>query len=109
WSRRRRRRKRRRAVSTLDLDFPDRAAVLRRYFPSGRLGGLTVSGQSPFPVGSPVDLTLRIGDPKRTFPLPTRVAWSRFVVCGHTLPEYGLEFVTADKVLRDRFMGFLKE
>jgi Tfp pilus assembly protein PilZ len=93
-------------VNTLKFEFPDRAAILSHYFPTGR-GGLAFAGECPFPVGAPVRVTLRIADPRRTFHLPLRVAWNRFAGSGKVRPEFGLEFVGSDSTLRDRFMNFL--
>jgi Tfp pilus assembly protein PilZ len=96
-------------VDTIEIVFADREAALRRYYPSGRLGGMSVAGHSPFAVGTQIRLVVRIEDPRRSFEVPCRVAWSRFTAARNMRPEYGLDFVSADSEARDRLIGFLSE
>ena len=48
---------------TLAVAFP--ADVLNRYYPNGRLGGLTLDGSSPSALGQIIDLTVKIERPAR--------------------------------------------
>src|SRR4051812_49531367 len=59
----------------LEVAFP--ADILHRFFPNGKLGGLTIDGPAPSALGQLVELVVRVERPSREFNLRGQLAWAR--------------------------------
>ncbi len=80
--------------------------LLAQLYPNGQLGGVTVEGPAPGPLGAPVVLTVAVqGGGARHFTVRTRLGWVRRRAA-RGLPEgYGLDFVSEDVAARDRLLA----
>ena len=78
---------------TLEVAFP--SDVLARYYPNGKLGGLTLDGKVPGALGQLVNLTIKVERPSRELQLRGQLAWARHKGGAKQLKEcYGIDFLT---------------
>ncbi len=80
---------------TLGVAFP--ADVLHRYYPNGKLGGLTIEGPSPSALGQLIDLTVKIERPAREFTVRGQLAWARHKGSRNLKECFGVDFLAGDE------------
>jgi len=80
--------------ATLEVDKPEE--LLARYYPNGKLGGLTVDGRSPGNAGQHVELTVRVKKPAREFHVFGQLAWARRVGSKALPLAFGVDFLPED-------------
>lgn len=80
---------------TLAVAFP--VDVLHRYYPNGKLGGLTIDGSSPSALGQLIDLTVKIERPAREFTVRGQLAWARHRGSRNLKECYGVDFLAGDE------------
>ena len=78
----------------LAVAFP--VDILSRYYPNGKLGGLTVDGPSPSALGQLVDLCVKIERPPREFNLKGQLAWARHKGSRNLKECFGIDFLPHD-------------
>lgn len=85
---------------TLEVAFP--SDVLARFYPNGKLGGLTLDGKAPGALGQLVALTVKIERPQREFRAKGQLAWARYQGGAKALKEcFGVDFLTdSDRLLQ---------
>jgi len=59
------------------LEVANPGEILSRYFPNGKLGGLTIDGPSPSALGQIVELVVRVAQPQREFNVQGQLSWAR--------------------------------
>lgn len=92
------------------LDLHHAREVLPRMYPNGKLGGVRVDGTLPAPVGTEVQLVVKIRDPaERTFRVDGLIAWARHQTAGGLRECFGIDFVSTDEAGRDRLLAFASE
>ena len=75
----------------LTVGFP--SDVLARYYPNGKLGGLTLDGPVPGSVGQLVTLTVHVERPLRDFEVRGQLAWARHRASVNLKACFGVDFV----------------
>ena len=87
----------------IEVAFP--SDVLGRFYPNGKLGGLTMDGKLPGAMGQHVLLIVKVERPRREFELKGQLAWARHKGGAGNLREaYGVDFL-ADP---DRLLQFAR-
>lgn len=81
--------------------------LVNRYYPNGKLGGLTVDGDRPGMLGTKVQLVVKVRKPQREFTVLGQLAWAR-----HKTPRqpasFGIDFLPDDDAGRVRLLGFAR-
>jgi len=75
----------------LTVGFP--SDVLARYYPNGKLGGLTLDGKVPGALGQLVHLTVHVERPLRDFEVKGQLAWARHKGSLNLKACYGVDFI----------------
>ncbi|MBL8957682.1 MAG: PilZ domain-containing protein [Myxococcaceae bacterium] len=75
----------------LSVGFP--SDVLGRYYPNGKLGGLTFDGAPPGNVGQLVLLTVKVERPLREFEVKGQIAWARHKGSLNLKACFGVDFI----------------
>ena len=70
--------------------------LLGRYYPNGKLGGLTVDGPAPGAVGDWVELSVKVEHPLREFKLEGQLAWARHRGSRQLKECFGVDFLPHD-------------
>ena len=91
-------------METLELEFPNREALLASYSVTSDRGGLSIDQEPPCPTGASLRVNLRVLDPARSFQLECRVSWTRFARDGRNKPGYGLEFLNRKSGVHARLL-----
>ncbi len=81
--------------------------VVHRYYPNGRLGGLTVDGRPPAQVGQLVDLRVRVERPRREFSLRGQIAWARYQATGALKESFGVDLAGEEEAVA-RLLAFAR-
>ena len=89
----------------LNVAFP--ADIVTRFYPNGKLGGLTIDGPSPSALGQIVDLSVRIERPLREFTVRGQLAWARHKGSRHLKECFGIDFLGLDDSSH-RLMAFAR-
>src|SRR4051812_28898521 len=79
----------------LEVAFP--ADLVSRYYPNGKLGGLTVEGLAPSALGQMLELVVRIDRPPREFVAPGQLAWARHRGSRGLKESFGVDFLPGDE------------
>jgi uncharacterized protein (TIGR02266 family) len=87
---------------TLEVEYP--AEVLGRYYPNGKLGGLTLDGKPPGALGQLVSISVKIQRPDRSLDLRGQLAWARHRGSAMLKECFGVDFVTDP----ERLLNFAK-
>lgn len=82
--------------------------VAERYYPNGKLGGLSVDGKAPGPLGLRVELTVRVKKPARTFVVKGQLAWVRHKAPRGQSAAFGIDFLPEDDATRVRLLAFAR-
>lgn len=82
--------------------------LVERYYPNGKLGGLSVEGQPPGALGQLVLLTVRVKKPVREFVLRGQLAWARHKAAKGQPASFGIDFLPEDDAVRVRLMAFAR-
>jgi uncharacterized protein (TIGR02266 family) len=90
----------------LEVAFP--SDILHRYFPNGKLGGLTIDGPAPSALGQLVDLTIKVARPAREFNLRGQVSWARHKGSRNLKECYGIDFLAVDESSQ-RLLAFARQ
>ncbi len=88
------------------VETPD--GVLQRYYPNGKLGGLTVDGTPPGALSQRVLLTVHVRQPTRDFEVRGVVAWARRKGSESLKACYGVDFEVGEDRARDRLLAFAR-
>jgi uncharacterized protein (TIGR02266 family) len=75
----------------LEVGFP--SDVLGRFYPNGKLGGLTLHGKLPGSLGQLVLLTVKVERPLRDFQVKGQLAWARHKGSLNLKAQYGVDFI----------------
>jgi uncharacterized protein (TIGR02266 family) len=86
----------------LEVEYP--ADILGRYYPNGKLGGLTLDGKPPGALGQLVALTVKIQRPDRVLDLRGQLAWARHRGSRMLKECFGVDFVSDP----ERLLSFAK-
>lgn len=78
----------------LAVAFP--VDILRRFYPNGKLGGLTVDGPVPSALGQLIELCVKIERPEREFNVKGQLAWARHKGSRNLKECYGVDFLPLD-------------
>jgi uncharacterized protein (TIGR02266 family) len=76
----------------VELVVADPADIIRRYYPNGKLGGLTIDGPAPSALGQLVELCVKIQNPPREFDVKGQLAWARHKSAGNLKGCFGIDF-----------------
>jgi uncharacterized protein (TIGR02266 family) len=82
--------------------------LLPRFYPNGKLGGLSVDGQPPGALGEFVTLTVRVRKPPREFVFTAQVAWARRKGSKQRSECFGVDFQEADDATIGRMLAFAR-
>lgn len=95
------------AEVTLAVGQPHELA--ERYYPNGKLGGLTLEGKAPGSLGMLVQLTVQVKKPSRTFVVKGQLAWARHQAARGQTPAFGVDFLPEDDATRVRLLAFARD
>jgi uncharacterized protein (TIGR02266 family) len=87
---------------TLEVAFP--ADILNRYYPNGKLGGLTLDGSAPGALGQLVALTVKVQRPERSLDVRGQLAWARHRGSKLLKECFGVDFIGD----HERLLSFAK-
>ncbi len=90
----------------LQVAFP--GDLLGRYFPNGKLGGLTIDGPVPSALGQLVDLVVRVERPPREFNIQGQLSWARHKGSRNLKECYGIDFLAHDESSQ-RLLAFARQ
>lgn len=93
----------------VSLSVQNAPELLRRYYPNGKLGGLTVDGQVPIAVGQFVELTVLVAQPARQLSVQGQLAWARYRGSKAFAESFGIDFVSHDEGGRERVLKFARQ
>lgn len=93
--------------ATLHVSSP--AELAERYYPNGRLGGLSFEGKPPGALGQRVQLRVEVKRPARVFVLGGQLAWARHKPAPGQPPSFGVDFVPEDDATRVRLLAFARD
>jgi uncharacterized protein (TIGR02266 family) len=79
---------------------------VERYYPNGKLGGLSLDGRPPGPLGSRVALVVRVR--KREFTVHGQIAWVRHQTTRQPA-AFGVDFLPEDDASRVRLLAFARD
>ena len=92
------------------LEIPDPKALLVRYYPNGKLGGLTIDGPLPGVLGQRCELVVRTVPPlQRHFNVRGQLAWARHKGSRGLKECFGIDFLAEDDAGRVRLLSFARE
>lgn len=93
-------------TAILEVDTP--ADLLARYYPNGKLGGLTVVGAAPGVLGEHVRLLVKVKKPGREFVVHGQLAWARYKSSRQLRACFGVDFLPTDEAVRLRVLAFAR-
>lgn len=82
--------------------------LLPRFYPNGKLGGLSVDGGWPGALGEFVTLHVRVRKPPREFVFLGQVAWARRKGSRQLLECFGVDFQADDDATISRMLAFAR-
>lgn len=82
--------------------------LLPRFYPNGKLGGLSVDGQPPGALGEFLTLTVRVRKPPREFSFVGQLAWARRKGSKQLQECYGVDFQSDDDGTITRMLAFAR-
>lgn len=82
--------------------------LLERFYPNGKIGGLTIDHQPPGALGEFVQLVVRVRKPSREFSVGGQLAWARRKASKQLLERYGVDFLTDDDHTVVRMLAFAR-
>ena len=89
------------------LEIPMRAELLERCYPNGKVGGVTLDGKPPGPLGQWVVLTVLVAKPaERHFTVRGQLSWARHKGSAALKACYGVDFLPDDAAGRGRLLAF---
>lgn len=91
----------------LKVDSP--ADLAERYYPNGRLGGLSIEGKAPGALGQLVVMKVQVLRPARQFVLRGQLAWVRHKSAPNQPMGFGVDFVPEDDATRVRLLAFARQ
>ena len=97
------------SLPKVKLAVQDAPELLRRYYPNGKWGGLTVDGQVPLNVGQFVELLVHVAQPARQLSVQGQLAWARYRGSKAFAESFGIDFVPHDEGGRERVLKFARQ
>lgn len=91
----------------LKVSSPEELA--ERYYPNGRLGGLSINGKTPGALGQLVRLRVDVARPARQFLIKVQLAWARHKAGPGQPAGYGLDFLPDEDATRVRLLAFARK
>lgn len=82
--------------------------LLPRFYPNGKLGGLSLDGGWPGALGEFVKLTVRVRKPPREFVFQGQVAWARRKGSKQLVECFGVDFQPDDDTTLNRMLAFAR-
>ncbi len=82
--------------------------LLARYYPNGKLGGISVDGPCPGVLGQLVELTVRFPQAQRQFTVRGQLSWARHQHSKNLRECFGIDFVALDEGGRERLLSIAK-
>jgi uncharacterized protein (TIGR02266 family) len=95
-------------VAEVGLTVGQPHELAERYYPNGKLGGLSVDGKAPGPLGMRVQLKVRVKKPARTFVVKGQLAWARHKAPRGQTAAFGVDFLPEDDATRVRLLAFAR-
>lgn len=92
-----------------ELKVGSPAELAERYYPNGRLGGLSVEGKSPGVLGQLVLVKVEVERPARQFVVRGQLAWARHKASLNQPMGFGVDFVPEDDATRVRLLAFARQ
>jgi uncharacterized protein (TIGR02266 family) len=84
--------------------------LLQRVVPNGDLGGLTLEGKAPGPVGTRCQLIIHFAEPsERNFNVEVQIAWVRHLDDARLKRGFGVAFLAEDQAGRDRVIAYARD
>ncbi len=83
--------------------------LAERYYPNGRLGGLSVVGKPPGALGEFVQLVVQVDRPSRQFSFRGQLGWVRHKAGPGKSAGYGVDFLPEDDSTRVRMLAFARQ
>ncbi len=96
------------ARHAVQLVVPAPGDLLLRFYPNGKLGGLSVDGQPPGALGEFLSLTVRVRKPPREFNFVGQLAWARRKGSKQLQECYGVDFQSDDDGTINRMLAFAR-
>ena len=97
------------ALIDTELKVASPAELAERYYPNGRLGGLSIEGRAPGVLGQLVVLKVEVQRPARQFVLRGQLAWVRHKSAPNQPMGFGVDFVPEDDATRVRLLAFARQ
>jgi Tfp pilus assembly protein PilZ len=94
-------------VASVLLTVPQPGDLLKRYYPNGKLGGLALDGEPQAPLGTKLQVVVRVARPVREFTFRGQVAWARHKATRQPA-SHGIDFLPEDEANRLRLMAFAR-
>lgn len=98
-----------RALIETGLQVASPVDLAERYYPNGRLGGLSVNGKSPGALGQLVLLKVEVARPARQFLVKGQLAWVRHKSGPSQPTGFGVDFLPEDDATRVRLLAFARQ
>lgn len=92
-------------TTTLLIEHP--RELVDRYYPNGKLGGLTLDGEPPSTLGAPIAVTVKMKKPLREFCFHGIVRWARHRAARQPA-SFGVDFSPSDGASRERLLAFAR-
>lgn len=97
------------ALLQTELKVASPVELAERYYPNGRLGGLSLAGRPPGVLGERVQLVVRVGRPARQFEVHGQLGWVRHKAGPGQPPSFGVDFLPEDDATRVRLLAFARQ
>lgn len=97
------------ALLQTELKVASPAELAGRYYPNGRLGGLSIAGRPPGVLGERVRLLVQIGRPARQFEVQGQLGWVRHKAGPGQPASFGVDFLPEDDATRVRLLAFSRQ
>lgn len=92
-------------TTTLLIEHP--GELVDRYYPNGKLGGLTLDGEPPSTLGAAIVVTVMTKKPLREFRFHGIVCWARHRAARQPA-SFGVDFSPSDGASRERLLAFAR-
>ena len=92
-----------------ELKVASPAELADRYYPNGRLGGLSIEGKAPGALGQLVVMKVEVQRPARQFVVRGQLAWVRHKSAPNQPMGFGVDFIPEDDATRVRLLAFARQ
>lgn len=97
------------ALIETELKVASPAELADRYYPNGRLGGLSIEGKAPGALGQLVVMKVEVQRPARQFVVRGQLAWVRHKSAPNQPMGFGVDFIPEDDATRVRLLAFARQ